>query len=300
MIYFVQNKARNAVKIGFSENLEARLKVLQTVSLDPLELIGTIEGDRDAEKELHKKFKDFKIRGEWFLMDSELKDFVRDYVAPLAILGVEIKSFYLAGKLEKLDWRDRLINEWSEGFGSINPEKESNNWNDKKVFLTITRGDREFKIQYTGPFRISKNEGFSEDAPHMYHDEVVDLCGKYSKIDHAAVAINCVSALSKSDLVFAWIDSRDCFGTLVEIGYASAFKDKVVVVATPEFDRELWFACAIADRFIVAPTPVRAWNLMWANDKNSDFEVKNELIGDDIEDEDYDQDESENDTCDVA
>ncbi len=314
MIYFAHNKVRNAVKIGFSDNLEARFKALQTASLDPLELIGTIDGDRTAEKALHRRFKPFRIYREWFAISPELKEFIRDHVAKLMIRGIEIKSFYLAGKFEKPDWRSRLIEDWPGTFGSMNPEGNTDDWASKQSFLNVKRenGGREFQIQYTGPFCVRVNDESNEGRPHNYPTTTKKTNDgrEYLSVDHSVVKNNCLSAISRADLIFAWIDSWDCFGTLTEIGYASAFQDKIVVVASPEFDRELWFACALADRFIVASSPARAWRLMWDSDENNfDFEVIDELIDEVAEEERQrlyreefarEEDEFRNSSCDVA
>ncbi len=310
MIYFAHNKARNAVKIGFSENSERRFLALQTVSLDPLELIGEIDGDRDTEKALHTKFKKFNIRGEWFLIGPELAEFIKDNVAPLTICGTEIKSFYLAGKFENPDWRDMLIGSWSKGFGSIDHKDCINDWIKTQPTINFKRnpGGRSFKIRYTGPFFAGIDKDNIGKGPHMYSTETVsdENGNKYAKIDHHDVAVNCMVAIRQADLIFAWIDSWDCFGTLTEIGYAAALEDKIVVVATSEFDRELWFAYTLADRFIIAPNPNNAWHVMWDGNKNNDFgfDVKDE-INDEMEklykqEVDLQEEESRNGSCDIA
>ncbi len=304
MIYFVHNKTRNAVKIGFSENSERRFLALQTVSLDDLKLIGEIEGDRTVEKLLHQRFKEFRIRGEWFLASHELMEYIRDMVDPLTILGVEIESFYLAGKFTTPDWRSQLIKNWPGSFASVNLETDTDDWNNKHSYRVVYRGNngRKFSVRYTGPFCMKAGE----NGPHMYSTGPKIIRGdhEYLKIDHSTVVANCLSAINRSDLIFAWIDSWDCFGTLAEIGYASALQNKIVVVATPRFNRELWFACAMADRFIVASSPIKAWTIMWYSDHSSEFEVKDELFSDiDCEDDEEigcEQEESRNGSCGIT
>ena len=39
----------------------------------------------------------------------------------------------------------------------------------------------------------------------------------------------CLKAIQKADLVFAWIDSPDCYGTLFELGYAKALGKNIAV-----------------------------------------------------------------------
>lgn len=90
MIYLIENQQNSAYKIGFSENPEKRLKALQTSNPTKLKLVATLEGDQQLEKEFHKKFKDFRLLGEWFenkreILDSFFnsttdKDTTRDYI----------------------------------------------------------------------------------------------------------------------------------------------------------------------------------------------------------------------------
>lgn len=78
-IYFVQ-AAKLGVKIGFTTNLESRMKSLQTASPHLLELISFIGAvDSLEEFKAHEFFKEKKIRGEWFNIDEEeIYDYIHD------------------------------------------------------------------------------------------------------------------------------------------------------------------------------------------------------------------------------
>ena len=65
-IYLIENTDTGNVKIGFSANPEKRLKELQSISGCSLRIIGTKKGTQAREKELHRKFSQYRIRGEWF------------------------------------------------------------------------------------------------------------------------------------------------------------------------------------------------------------------------------------------
>ena len=59
------------VKIGSSQNVQGRLKALQTGNASPLNIrkwIGPFETKKASEMEraLHEKFKHYRVRGEWF------------------------------------------------------------------------------------------------------------------------------------------------------------------------------------------------------------------------------------------
>ena len=73
-------------------------------------------------------------------------------------------------------------------------------------------------------------------------------------------------AIRDSDLVFAWITSQDCYGTLVELGYAAALGCKIAV-AVPKYLDDLWFATETAGYVVCGePSPAKALTeaIAWA------------------------------------
>lgn len=72
-IYLIQNSNTSNVKIGFATNPCNRLRTLQTATDCELILLKTIDGTIKKEKLLHKKFKSYLIRNEWFLFSDEIK-----------------------------------------------------------------------------------------------------------------------------------------------------------------------------------------------------------------------------------
>jgi nucleoside 2-deoxyribosyltransferase len=74
-------------------------------------------------------------------------------------------------------------------------------------------------------------------------------------------------AIQRADLVFAWIDSPDCYGTILEIGYARAMNKVVVVAFSEEFAatkaaHEMWLLTKWG-YYIDDKTPEKAWNQFW-------------------------------------
>lgn len=89
----------------------------------------------------------------------------------------------------------------------------------------------------------------------------------------------CLNAISRSDLIFAWIDDLTGYGTLTEIGYAKGL-GKLILIATPEppdqhsipdwypgvpgsiqpqpssLD-ELWFAFTLATQVVACDNPAK-------------------------------------------
>ena len=78
-IYFVQGASGGAVKIGYAKDVAARLKGLQTGFPDTLMLLCAVPGKPKNEKELHEKYKEHALRGEWFKPSEEIMEFINKY-----------------------------------------------------------------------------------------------------------------------------------------------------------------------------------------------------------------------------
>lgn len=88
MIYFIFDELSNAVKIGKTKDEEVytRLSMLQVGNPRELKLLGVVKGYTEEEKELHYKFREYAIRGEWFDYVAEIQLYLEtnaiDYVRP--------------------------------------------------------------------------------------------------------------------------------------------------------------------------------------------------------------------------
>jgi len=80
IVYFIQGVVLKHVKIGYSTRsaLINRLKNHQTGSPDRLQLLGVILGGRKFEAELHRKFNNVRLHGEWFEYSKELENFIKE------------------------------------------------------------------------------------------------------------------------------------------------------------------------------------------------------------------------------
>lgn len=76
VVYFITNGVRGRVKIGFSERHDVRLKSLQIACPDDLTVIGTLPGTRRLEAKMHKRFHEYREKGEWFRIEGELAEFI--------------------------------------------------------------------------------------------------------------------------------------------------------------------------------------------------------------------------------
>ncbi|HEY7154732.1 MAG TPA: GIY-YIG nuclease family protein [Gemmataceae bacterium] len=84
VVYFL--RGGDAIKIGYTTNLAARQRTLETGSAVPLELLASVAGDRREETRLHQEWWHLHIRGEWFRADEELLRYIRELAAgPLVV-----------------------------------------------------------------------------------------------------------------------------------------------------------------------------------------------------------------------
>ncbi len=74
-VYFIRNTHNGNVKIGITADVSRRLKQLQG-NYDPeaLIVIGVIpQGGIDVERELHARFAQYRLHGEWFEWNEEIE-----------------------------------------------------------------------------------------------------------------------------------------------------------------------------------------------------------------------------------
>lgn len=83
VIYFVQAENGGPVKVGYAQDLAARLVGLQTSHPEKLVVIATMTGDESTERELHARFAHLRVRGEWFSPGADLMAFVRSLASPV-------------------------------------------------------------------------------------------------------------------------------------------------------------------------------------------------------------------------
>lgn len=59
-------------------NPKKRLSGLQTSNVEPLKIVATIKGTVEKERQLHKRFAEYRLSGEWFYLSDELKSFIKE------------------------------------------------------------------------------------------------------------------------------------------------------------------------------------------------------------------------------
>lgn len=77
-VYFIKPVGMDGpVKIGCSHNPASRLTTLATWSPFPLEIVATVPGGRDLERNIHQCFADLYSHREWFKADKRLTKAIR-------------------------------------------------------------------------------------------------------------------------------------------------------------------------------------------------------------------------------
>lgn len=79
MIYFIQQNKNGPVKIGYTENLRARISGIQVSNPCTLTLLGTVSGSKHIERQIHQHLRYYHVGGEWFRASS----FVLEYIFSL-------------------------------------------------------------------------------------------------------------------------------------------------------------------------------------------------------------------------
>ena len=195
----------------------------------------------------------------------------------------DIVKFYLAGKITGSNWRDTLFDVSTERRAPL-PLSYEASWG---IAPDLLIGGHE----YVGPYFIdSGNHAPSwEDGTHGLLDETYEygsIVGaerdRHGFVEdlHSYVISQCLTAITTADIVFAWIDRKDLYGTLVEIGFARAHRKPVWVGITssspvdnasdetdslePSVEQDLWFATATASDIAYAETPLQAYEHLLA------------------------------------
>jgi hypothetical protein len=79
-VYLIRNTIKDVYKIGVSMKPKNRFTSIQTSNSDKLELVvySYVENPYKIESKLHKHFVDKKISGEWFDLDTQDVNYIKD------------------------------------------------------------------------------------------------------------------------------------------------------------------------------------------------------------------------------
>lgn len=152
-----------------------------------------------------------------------------------------MKRVYYAGKIGKNDWRHSLY--------SGLRHHTSDQVDEYTQPLTIS------SVTYAGPYFISCDHGcYHGKNTHGVGLGVIGTMCMWSVKESSAFE-DCVTYIKKADILFAYIDSTDCYGTISEIGYAKALGKPIYIVLDvsklhmSEIS-DLWFVLHMGDKVV--------------------------------------------------
>jgi hypothetical protein len=178
-------------------------------------------------------------------------------------------KFYFAGKIYKNCWRHQLVTGLDHGPDG-SPYAYEGHW---PVFERVIFD----RYDYVGPYFSGDDHG-SGHKPNWHgaagDEEVIDISGGHGVMEAACITAaeeierrqgivqRCLAAIRACDVVFAWIERPDAYGTLAELGYANAFNKRIWIACdaqafkyVPDFRRDIWFVEQMAEGAITSPDP---------------------------------------------
>lgn len=157
-------------------------------------------------------------------------------------------AVYLAGKIEKGGWRDKIV----KYAGFSNDRIYDENLADTYIEKLVTSGPFFIACDH-GCYHGEKSHGVGAYSPTILSDDdyemgvTPELCDG-DGIPSSLVPPICKRQIMRSDFVFAYIDALDCYGTLFEIGYAIGRNIPVAVMfSNKDIRSDMWFIAESAN-----------------------------------------------------
>lgn len=167
-VYIIEVEGK--YKIGISEDIEDRFKVLQTANPSEILLVHTFDTNRagEAEKLLHKIFGNKRIRNEWFALAPSDIDFIRTINGfadgSFTWSAVPVASIYASS-----DIRPTMI------FKFINYKEEEIHITERQVFEFLQVA---WKRQHDRIHPLSENWWTVQKRPRLrvaYYEAIIDI-----------------------------------------------------------------------------------------------------------------------------
>lgn len=143
--------------------------------------------------------------------------------------STKLPRVYLAGKIGKNDWRHDVVSglrgAWGEDLVGGAALTDQEPWPVLAGAVLNGRAD------YVGPYFVSCDHGCTHNArSHAVEGGCVTLAETRNEYTNKVqIFSRCLLSILSADLVMGWINSPDCYGTLVELGFAAAHGKPVVV-----------------------------------------------------------------------
>lgn len=186
-VYFIGNIKYNFIKIGTSNDPNKRLKELQTGCPFQLELIHTTKNY--SEKELHEKFKEEKMNGEWFHYLWKIHNLIEKERKKDKSLDVDI---YPVEKKHSDDFSDLTIEDIKKEIKNMNKDIKEN-YNIDSIYIDfeqkfidiydsdpMSQRDKENKINIIhNPYKISYRIDFNDKYINFINFSIKNIHNKY-------------------------------------------------------------------------------------------------------------------------
>lgn len=169
---------------------------------------------------------------------------------------VKLPIIYMAGRMgspednkrpgsENSCWRLFDVSE-SANLGTLEVDND-----DHEVLIApvekMTFSGTSTSFMYSGPWK----------ARGSYHGYVHGTTSCSPGTSQEAAYLGAIQGISRADVVIAFLEDHEAFGTLAEIGYAKGLGKRIVVITSPKlssysdgYGTELWFAIRMADRHV--------------------------------------------------
>jgi hypothetical protein len=98
VVYFIRSADGSRIKIGTTGRLAHRLRQLEIEYGHGLVVIGVMEGFREDEAKLHRRFSHHRVEGEWFLASEELQTFITENAEPwepVKLVGIKVDKWVI-------------------------------------------------------------------------------------------------------------------------------------------------------------------------------------------------------------
>lgn len=181
---------------------------------------------------------------------------------------------YLAGKMdaEYGSWRDAILpSRYDQELKRDVPgwvllrDEDDPQWggNDYRCSVPWPRTENRAVLrlhEYVGPYRTDLRGSWEWKHYGEFHgSKVAGQHGASNEDEDGLIVEECRQALARADLCFAYLNRPDCFGTLVEVGFAHARGVYTVLAIEPSAewdDSDYWFIATMVDAVVGAGRPI--------------------------------------------
>lgn len=91
-VYFITAREVGRVKIGCAYRPAERLRLMQVCCPVELKLEAFTDGFHKEERELHRRFADLRVRGEWFELTPKIEALIQFIGPPQSMFGGALGS----------------------------------------------------------------------------------------------------------------------------------------------------------------------------------------------------------------